>query len=366
MTPSQLSPTSDEQPLSISVRESRWDEADTTVVRALLRAYLLQTETEKREHGRAESSASLTTLAPRYEREVADPGAFYADCTTLVAAIGQRLVGVVIVRSDGGEAEIKRLWADPSLRGRGVGSALLDAALALTHGRVRLSVWDWRAPAMGLYESRGFERVLSWDDREGLVCMERAAHAGESVVIVEHSALSDSHVTALQRLFDREYRAEHGDWDPDRPYGYSPADVHTMIFRGDVAVAHVGYQRRVIRVGAREVRVAGTGGVLVHPDWRSDGVGRRVMSHAQQTMRDDDRVDFGYLGCRDEVVPFYERTGWSRVSAVESHVSITDATATVTSAAGPILVFPAMHAGDSDTGKDRWPSGDIDLRGTPW
>jgi len=41
------------------------------------------------------------------------------------------------------------------------------------------------------------------------------------------------------------------------------------------------------------------------------------MSHAQQAMRDDDRVSFGYLGCREEVVPFYERTGWSRVNAVE-------------------------------------------------
>jgi ribosomal protein S18 acetylase RimI-like enzyme len=84
-------------------------------------------------------------------------------------------VGVVIVRVDGGEAEIKRLWADPNLRGRGLGSALLDAALALTTGRVRLSVWEWRAPAIRLYESRGFERVASWDDREGLICMERPA-----------------------------------------------------------------------------------------------------------------------------------------------------------------------------------------------
>lgn len=143
---------------------------------ALVRTYLLQTEAEKHEHGRAETAAPTTELPPRYEREVADPRAAYADCTTLVAVIEQQPVGVVIVRIDGGEAEIKRLWADPNHRGRGLGSALLDAALSLTSGNVRLSVWDWRAPAIGLYESRGFVRVESWDDREGLVCMARPAN----------------------------------------------------------------------------------------------------------------------------------------------------------------------------------------------
>ena len=166
----------DEPRLSFHVRESRWDEADTAAVSALVRTYLLQTEAEKHEHGRAESPVSIAALPPRYEREVADPRVSYADCTTLVAVIGQQPVGVVIIRIAGGEAEIKRLWADPYLRGRGVGSALLDAALALTSGRVHLSVWEWRARAFELYESRGFERVASWDDREGLVCMMRPDH----------------------------------------------------------------------------------------------------------------------------------------------------------------------------------------------
>ncbi|KQR38432.1 hypothetical protein ASF80_02610 [Microbacterium sp. Leaf159] len=143
---------------------------------ALVRTYLLQTEAEKHEHGRAESPVSIAALPPRYEREVADPRDSYADCTTMVAMIERQPVGVVIIRIDGGDAEIKRLWTDPDFRGRGLGSALLDAALALTSGRVRLSVWDWRAPAIRLYESRGFERVASWDDREGLVCMMRPDH----------------------------------------------------------------------------------------------------------------------------------------------------------------------------------------------
>lgn len=184
----------------------------------------------------------------------------------------------------------------------------------------------------------------------------------EQLIVVEHVDLSESQVAAMSELFDIEYSSEHGPWDPDRPYGYSPADVHTIMLLGSTAVAHVGYQRRRIQVGTREITVAGAGGVLVHPAHRSGGVGRRVMSHAQSAMRDDDHVEFGYLGCREEVVQFYERTGWSRVHAVERHVSMTDPRVTVTSAAGPILVFAAV------TGSQRhpWPHGDIDLRGTPW
>ena len=142
----------------------------------LVRAYLVQTEREKRDHRVAESAPSELALPQRYVQEVTDPQAAYADCVTLIAETDQRPVGVVIVRLAGGEAEIKRLWADPSSRGRGVGSALLDAATQLTAGRVRLSVWDWRSAAIGLYESRGFERVASWEHRAGLVCMIRPAN----------------------------------------------------------------------------------------------------------------------------------------------------------------------------------------------
>lgn len=169
-------PPYDELRLSLRIRASTWDDADTTAVRELVRTYLLQTETEKIEHGHPETPAPLTSLPQRYAREVEDPRAAYADCTTLLAMTEQEAAGVVIVRIDGEEAEIKRLWADSNLRGRGVGSALLDAALARTSGRVRLSVWEWRAPAIGLYESRGFQRVASWDEREGLICMERPAN----------------------------------------------------------------------------------------------------------------------------------------------------------------------------------------------
>lgn len=178
------------------------------------------------------------------------------------------------------------------------------------------------------------------------------------MLVVDHHDLSGAQRDALRGLFDSEYRESHGEWDPDRPYGYSPADVHTLLFHGSTLLGHVGFQRRRIAVGSSDVCVAGTGGVLVHPRRRGEGIGRSVMSHAQDAMRRDSRIDFGYLGCRDEVVPFYESTGWVRVNATERHVSMTEPGSTEVLSEGPILVFPASGA--------VWPPGDIDLRGTPW
>jgi ribosomal protein S18 acetylase RimI-like enzyme len=92
-----------------------------------------------------------------------------------LAEIDAEAVGVAIATNVGTTTEIKRLWAAPHVRGRGIGSALLDTILQDSRGVVRLSVWDWRTQATRLYESRGFVTVPSWDARPRLVCMERAA-----------------------------------------------------------------------------------------------------------------------------------------------------------------------------------------------
>jgi putative acetyltransferase len=55
---------------------------------------------------------------------------------------------------------------------------LLGAALAHAAEQgadtLRLSVWEWRTGAIALYERFGFTVTPSWDERKGLVCMQRA------------------------------------------------------------------------------------------------------------------------------------------------------------------------------------------------
>ncbi|CAH0155534.1 hypothetical protein SRABI76_00902 [Microbacterium oxydans] len=176
---------------------------------------------------------------------------------------------------------------------------------------------------------------------------------------VRHDALTRQDVAELRTLFDAEYGAAHGDWDPDAPYGYAPADVHIIAGDGR-ALGHVGYQRRTIRVGDRMVTVAGTGGMLVGPQARGSGLGMRLLAELQAAMRASRDIEFGYLGCAPAAAPFYVRAGWVRVHVAERHVSRSDGTHVWEAPGAPILVCAAARE------VDEWPSGDVDLQGRPW
>lgn len=140
----------------------------------LLAAYHLQTQAEK-----GEAVAGVDGLPDRYRVEIADPQAVFVDDVVLLALSGDTAVGcLVVTASVDGRSEVKRLWTDPAFRGRGIASSLVSAALVHAAecgvSAVRLSVWKWRAGAIALYERLGFTVTESWDERDELVCMERA------------------------------------------------------------------------------------------------------------------------------------------------------------------------------------------------
>ncbi|WP_420033264.1 GNAT family N-acetyltransferase [Streptomyces sp. cg28] len=156
----------------------RWPDQNPLItdgLAALLTAYHLQTETEK-----GEPVADVDGLPARYLAEITDPRTAFAGAVVLVALRGEAAVGCLVVTSGiNGQSEIKRLWTDPDFRGRGIASVLLGAALAHAAEKgvktVRLSVWEWRTKAIALYERLGFTVTRSWDERDQLVCMQRAA-----------------------------------------------------------------------------------------------------------------------------------------------------------------------------------------------
>lgn len=217
---------------------------------------------------------------------------------------------------------------------------------------------------------------------------------------VLHSDLSRRELECLRDLFDGEYFREHGPWDPDAPYGYAPADVHVVVSSDGRLLGHVGFQLRSIAVGVCGVTVAGTGGVLVRKESRGIGLGAALMRRAQASMRSFDvpgkpRAEFGYLGCRPEVVPFYQATGWRRIDVVECHVSMGEKRVSTGegNAAGKGLGSAGKDPGDAGKGPadagdgpasivvskgapvlicaasrdvGEWPAGPVDLRGKPW
>lgn len=180
-----------------------------------------------------------------------------------------------------------------------------------------------------------------------------------SIEVVAHNALGARDLDQLGRLFDREYFYDFGPWDPDQPYGYAPYDRHVICRSGDDVVGHVGWARRVIGVGDVEVIIAGVGGVLISERARGQWLGNRLMASAAQSMLDAGGIDFGYLGCREGVVPFYTTCGWRRVSAAERSIG-RDGLPADDAPGQPLLVLPVASE------LAAWPSGIIDLRGRAW
>jgi GNAT superfamily N-acetyltransferase len=88
-----------------------------------------------------------------------------ADRTRFAAQLDGDVVGVVGAGPGefSGTAALTSLWVDPRFRGRGLGSALIDAveAWALGQGLSQILLWvtETNQVAESLYERRGFTRT---------------------------------------------------------------------------------------------------------------------------------------------------------------------------------------------------------------
>lgn len=98
-------------------------------------------------------------------RDVLGHSRMFFACARAVGAgsAAHRVLGYVVAWFAGGQGEIANLAVDPDARGRGIGSALLDAALdEARHQKtdeVFLEVRSSNLRARQLYESRGFAEV---------------------------------------------------------------------------------------------------------------------------------------------------------------------------------------------------------------
>ena len=89
--------------------------------------------------------------------------------TFLAAFVGEEVVGCgAVKRMPSGYGEIKRMYVEPGLRGRGVGSALMDglesSLVARGIGLARLETGIRQPEALALYERRGYTRIPPFGD----------------------------------------------------------------------------------------------------------------------------------------------------------------------------------------------------------
>lgn len=159
----------------------------------------------------------------------------------------------------------------------------------------------------------------------------------------------------LREFFGSEYLEEFGEWDPQQSYGYASHDVHVRARVENRVVDHVGWVRGEIAVGTEVVAIVGVGGVLICADAKGVRLGGELMGWAEQSVRDLDQLAFDYLGCREQVVPFYAPCGWPRIYAREKSIG-RDGESVVDELGPSILILPIAPL-------ESWPKGDVDLRG---
>lgn len=109
----------------------------------------------------------------------------------------------------------------------------------------------------------------------------------------------------MAALFDSENAGEWGPWDPKQGHGYAPGELHALARRDGQLLGYAG-----------------------------TGVGRKVLLALQDTSSSCAPADFGFLGCREEVVPFYESCGYARIDSlmldVSARAAMTDVRRTLT------------------------------------
>jgi len=109
-----------------------------------------------------------------------------------------------------------------------------------------------------------------------------------------------------------------------------------------------------VRVGGRDIKVGGIGGVVSVPEARRRGHVHAAMRQAAEFMRDQLQVEFGMLFCLPRLVPFYARQNWLLLEDVVEFDQ----------PAGPaVSPFHSMVLPFADR---KWPAGKVELGGLPW
>lgn len=168
----------------------------------------------------------------------------------------------------------------------------------------------------------------------------------------EHDVLAELLGTVLGaiRAEDAQHFTGGRSWAGQRP------EFRLLGYDEDGLVAHIGVLRRFLRVGETDQLVADLGLFAVRRDAQRRNLGSELLAELAKLLNEL-AVPFGFLGCRDELVPFYSRNGWQRLPGVTVRHGAPWEPREQLRFDEPLFVLPVM-ADLAD-----WPAGDIDRNG---
>lgn len=138
------------------------------------------------------------------------------------------------------------------------------------------------------------------------------------------------------------------------PYRFAAREWYVLARHAHKLIGCVGIVNRTVRVGKQYVPVGGISYLVTHSEWRHQGIGSALLEEAITFIRGKLRYGFALLLCREDIVPFYAKFGWTQVEG-PTHFSQPSGKLRWPKAT---MVFQC--------GERKWSTGSIDLCGLPW
>ena len=135
---------------------------------------------------------------------------------------------------------------------------------------------------------------------------------------------------------------------------WASPDWMALGFLNGELVTQLCMPKREIMAGSEKVWVTGVGGMATNPKHQHKGYGSVLLKAAETFMRDELQVPFGLLVCADETQPFYKLARWQYVADSLIYQQDNQRKRLHTS----VLILQLEN--------HTWPTGEIDLCGSPW
>jgi GNAT superfamily N-acetyltransferase len=136
-------------------------------------------------------------------------------------------------------------------------------------------------------------------------------------------------------------------WRPNRDWRF-------ILLVDTQPVSHVAVLKHSILVADQPLRVGGIGGVVTIPHAQGQGYAQALLDRVEQFLCGELHVDFGFLFCRDRLVPFYAQRGWQPIA----NLVCIDQPAGSIDAPLPVMVYPCQG--------EAFPAGTVVLNSLPW